>query len=163
MNAIAGYSSVQGRMPNAQEIAQRKAEMFSKADTSQDGTIDSTEFATMMSSMPQMPKTETSPKSMSLEDIFSSIDTDADGALTQEEMEANAQKMQEQMRSRMPAMGMNGSQPPPRGEGQEEQSSTNTIETLIQILEKYKEGLSLSSGSSAYSSSLESLLGNLTA
>jgi len=94
-----GYSSVQGGTSTTENLKTKQQEIFSQADTNEDGSIDSSEFAAMLESMPP-PSGSSSSEASSSEDLFASIDTDGDGSLSQEELEANAEKMREEMRNK---------------------------------------------------------------
>lgn len=74
------------------------AEIFSKADEDGNGSLDQTEFESLLSKM-----SKTSNTSMNIEEMFAAYDVDGDGALNEEETKA--------------AMEANRPQGPPSGDG----------------------------------------------
>lgn len=115
-----GYSSVQGGTSTTESLKTKQQEIFSQADTNEDGSIDSSEFAAMLESMPPPPPPpsgSSSSEASSSEDLFASIDTDGDGSLSQEELEANAEKMREEMRNKFDLASLLGT--PGQAEGED--------------------------------------------
>lgn len=74
--------------------AARRQQMFNTADTNGDGSLDITEFTTMMSSRPAPPSTDgnTPP---SAEDLFAKFDTDGNGQLSQDELDAGMKSIRQ--------------------------------------------------------------------
>ena len=78
---------------NAQEMQKRKDEMFSKIDADSDGSIDKTEFAALANQMSannatSSNSTTSTDTTQSVDDIFATYDTDGDGKLSQDELDA---------------------------------------------------------------------------
>lgn len=86
--------------------------MFSKADTSGDGTVDSTEFSDFLSQGPLA-------NSVNAEDAFKKYDTNGDGKLSSDEFKAG---MKDLMASMPPP-------PPPPSDSQNSQSSSSDSST----------------------------------
>jgi Ca2+-binding EF-hand superfamily protein len=83
---IGGVGSVGGGM-NAVQMAQMMRERFAESDADESGTISKDEFT-----LPERPDGADGP---SADEIFSLIDTNGDGEISQEEYEAHIEKMTE--------------------------------------------------------------------
>ncbi len=107
------YSSIQGRMQNAEEMALKKAEKFSNADKSQDGKLSVEEFENMVSDMPK-PKNG---NGINTEEFFTNADSDEDGLLTQEELDVQMEKIHSELQDKgsrvKEMMGFDRPPPPP--------------------------------------------------
>lgn len=96
MSTISGYSS-----SYSQSMEALKERTFKKADSSGDGSIDSSEFADFLSKGPNG-------SSMDAESTFASFDTDGDGVLSADEMDKGMQSLHSQMESTMNQMRFSG-------------------------------------------------------
>jgi len=102
MSTISAYGSSYSSYGNySSQGTQRKKpseeEMFKKADSSGDGTIDQTEFSDLISKGPGA-------DSLNAEELYSSFDTDGDGSLSQEEMSTGMKSLRGQMKETMDKM-----------------------------------------------------------
>jgi len=125
MSAIGGYassssysgyaqSSVRQR-PSEEEMAAKKKELFNKADTDGSGGLDKTEFGDLLSK-----GSGGASSSSNIDDTFTKFDSNSDGGISQDEMDAGMKSMHEQMKSMMHKMkfskqeqGSDSMPPPP--------------------------------------------------
>ena len=80
------------------QMAQRREQMFTDADTSGDGALDIAEFSAMHANRPAPSGAPSG--GPTAEETFAEIDTDGDGSITKAEMSAH----EETMRARMEEM-----------------------------------------------------------
>ncbi|OQX11414.1 MAG: hypothetical protein BWK76_19185 [Desulfobulbaceae bacterium A2] len=86
INSIGNFQASTGSM-STQSATQRRDDLFSKVDSSSDGSIDTVEFSDMALKLSQMSGTE-----INAEEAFSSADADGDGALSAEELDTFMQE-----------------------------------------------------------------------
>ncbi len=104
-------------------------DLFSKADSGSDGSVDSTEFADFLSKGPQA-------NSVNAEEAFASYDTDSDGTLSSDEFSAG-------MKDLMSSMSPPPPPPPPSGNGGQEGSgkSSSSAQSILSQLDSDGDGV----------------------
>lgn len=103
------------------------AELFLKADSSGDDSIDATEFSEFLAKGPQA-------DSVDAKEAFSSYDTNADGALSEDEFEVGMEELRASMTPPPPPP------PPSSSESSSEESSDDTANSILTALDADGDG-----------------------
>lgn len=118
MNTISssgGYSAaMMGGMPSMRpDPSQLAADLFSTADSNNDGSISQAEFTSLLQS------NDSSASSDAINNLFSQLDSNGDGSLSSQETSDAVNKLFEQMRQSMANGQADMPPPPPPGGGAE--------------------------------------------
>lgn len=164
----ARFGGEQGQGMGGMKEPPSLTELFSKADSGEDGSIDATEFADFISKGPQASQ-------INAEEAFAQFDTDGDGALSSDEFQTGMKDMMASMPPPPP--------PPNKGSSDSDDSSSSSKNIMSSLdsdgdgtidEEELTTGLSstkvqemisayIKQMSSSYSTSSDSLLSTLTA
>jgi hypothetical protein len=151
MNGISGIGSGMGlmqniygmRKPDSDELAQQ---LFSKLDTSGQGYIEKSDLQSAFSNVSETSETSNlSTDESDLDELFSQLDSDNDGKITEQELSDSLAQIDEQINDLFSQMRMNETQgqmmppppPPPPPEGEAEMDDIGfTEEELTAQLEE---------------------------
>lgn len=125
---INGIGNFGGMMPSygSQSTQQVRDQLFQKADTDSNGTIDKAEFQTFAQMMSE--KTGFQPEG---QDAFSKVDADSDGVLSRSEFDAGHDRAMEKMG---PPHSANGSQGMGMFQMNNQTASTGNSNSLAEFL-----------------------------
>lgn len=118
-----GSLALMQRQFDPTQMAQRREQMFTDADTSGDGSLDIAEFSAMHANRPAPSGGPTA------EEIFAEIDTDGDGSITKAEMSAHEETVRARMEEMRAQQTESSSQPSLvdylNNQGEEEESTAS--------------------------------------
>lgn len=107
-------TSQRRQKPDASTMAE---DLFAKLDTTGKGYIEQSDLASALSSVSGLSSTSSSSDSTtsttSASELFSQLDSDGDGKVTQDELKTSIQKLAESLDSQFDEMRMQGAMPPP--------------------------------------------------
>lgn len=95
-------SSLGGGMPSMQSFQSMKQQVFSKADTSGNGTLDIAEFKSMAA---RVPGGKAPPGMQDPANFFKTADADGNGQLTDTELQGGMERAMQSLRSTMSMAG----------------------------------------------------------
>jgi hypothetical protein len=122
-------SSISGGMPSMQSFQAMKQQVFSKADTSGNGTLDIAEFKSLAT---QAPAGKAPPGVQDPENFFKTADADGNGQLTDTELQGGMERAMQAFRSTMSMAGGAGATSMPNTPKSEQDAWKTLLDSLQQ-------------------------------